>query len=422
MGIFDWMIRKEEATEQTVGIYDLNNQIYLLKKRQFSDVYKEFERYSYEMKKLFNDLEVDAAYLANAQINPAEVDVRILVRLNSAKENLANRIIFLCRNYREKIAPISSFTGINVFLELTAYTIDELNKTAKYSEMAAVGFKREVNNIAGRIRRAIEIYKYAQKRFDESGIASFETLENTVKSLYDLLNYRKKIEMEVDEQRKEIENEKARLAAEEEEGGKIEHSKEFKGAKDLMQRTDEIEDELRELKITLRNKFVDFSKAVSKAKYGPSFNADEKKLMDLYLAEPLDALDKDPAHNMNKILEKIGTEVEAGTISLDERMKLKTLKSISRFLKGDELKIADDEKYDLLEEMKMFEEEIKKSGIHNFHTIDVAIKNSKKRIKDIEAAIEVQQELLKKNQAGIEQIKGNIVEGFGRFGVILKIE
>jgi hypothetical protein len=374
------------------------------------------------MKRQFNELEIDAAYLANAQINPAEVDVRILVRLNSAKENLANRLIFLCRNYREKIVPISSFTGVKVFLELTAYTIEELNKTAKYSEMAAVGFKREVNNIAGKIRRIIEVYKYSQKRFDESGISSFETLENTVKSLYDLLEYRKKIEAEVEEMRKETENEKARLAAAEEEGGKIEHSKEFKGAKDLMKRTDELEDELKELRLTLRNKFSEFGKAVSKAKYGPSFSDDERWLMDLYLAEPLDALEKDPGHDMNKILDKIRTAVEAGAIALDERMRLKTLKSIARFLKGEELKIADDEKYDLLEEMKMFEAEIKKSGIHNFHTIDVAIKNSKKRIKDIEAAIEVQQELLKKNHAGVEKIKENIIEEFSRFGITLKIE
>lgn len=423
MGFFDWFKKKpkNEVSEEEIRINELNKRLDQLRDTKFSGVYKEFEGYNSKIKKIFESIERDLNALGRKKINEKEVDARILVRLRSAKENLINRMGFLCKSFREKSGQINTISGVKDFLELIETTLADINKTAKYSEMSAYGFKKEVNAVGIKMKNVIEIYKLAKNSFDESLIPQFEMLEHKSKNLLDLLDYRKTIENEQNEQKQDMEKEKDEVEKLESEKKKVEESEKFKNAKDISKKIEDLEDESKNLKIVLRNKFSEFSKAVQKALHSSGFGDEDEKIVKSYLEEPIHAIDTDKDLKMNSILERIKNDVENERIQFDERLKAKTSETISMFLNNDELENTRNRKNEIEEKIKKLEEELKKSGLYEHNMLGVKIEKSKKKIKDLETAIEVQNDLLTKNKAGVEKLKDEVVNLLAKFDLKAKL-
>jgi chromosome segregation ATPase len=410
MGIFDWLFAKKQQgpMEHTIRLTDLNNHLYLIKKAKYDNVYDEFENLKNQVLKHISTIQKELETLESSYPDMSDVDPRLAIKINSAKENFLKIIDALCEDYNEKSSPTNSLAGIGLFLELTKYTIDEFNKTWKFSEITGLKFKREINNIAMNIKRIIEIYKNCKSRSDELGIAKFEKIEKKAKDLDELMKYRQKIEYEVDMQNTELAKEKKRIAIIEREKEQYENTNEFKSTKEVENNIEKLESELKDLKLGMRNKFSEFSKAVAKAVHDSALSSDEEKLAKSYLEEPINALDLDPNLKINSLLDRVRSDIEKNVIVLDERLRSKTVKAIEKFVNNNEFGLAREKKHDLDEEIGLMEDELKKSGVYTYNLLNVKLKNTKKSAADIETAISVQGNLLKKNSLGVEKLKNEL--------------
>lgn len=421
MSFFDWFKKKKKVkegiVEKKIEISELKKEVESLKNSKFSVVYKEFEANRQQIKKLFQDISEEVDALKDLKISTEEVEAKLLVRINSAKETLGKRMGFGCKTFIEKSEPVNGFSKVNEFLEITKFVLGEISKTAKQSEITALRFKKEVNSIGLKVKKIIEIYKIMQQRYNDIGFSEFQELEQSSKKLMNLIEYRETIQRDKEDQNSSLEKEKKNLETIKNEIKQVESSSKFLAAKDNIARKKELENEQKNLKIILRNKFSEFSKAVNKAKNSPNFGEADKRIMQHYLEEPLNGLELDNDLKMNIILKTIKSAVESGIIQFDERMKNKITSTISNFIDNNELKNALDKKIKIEKEIQDLELLIKKSGIYEYNMLGVKKNDITKKIRDLETSLDVQDDLLKKNKTGIEKLKDQNEKLFAKFDV-----
>jgi hypothetical protein len=236
-----------------------------------------------------------------------------------------------------------------------------------------------------------------------------------------LIDYRKKIEDETFSK----ENDKEILERQIDELKKkisvYEGAESYKNVKPAEEELQKRAEELNSEKIMLRNKFADFSKAAAKFLHDYPLCKEDERLLNMYLCEPYDAMDSDPEFEILGTLKEMKKAVVADKLGLDERLTKKSAAVLAEFISGDALKTSMDKKKEIIKRIVELRVELEKSGIFELNALNVKLKETEKRHRDTSTALQVQEELLRKNHDGIGKLKSEVAELFLKFSINAKI-
>lgn len=426
MGLFDWLRKKpkiEEVSVKEIKISELMDEVKRIENEKFSEFYNRFSEYNKRIIAISKELDKKAAALGKARINEKDVDERLLIKIKSAKDNLTNKIKFMCSTKLNEGFDFSSFESIKESIERIEAIGAELNTAgAKYTGAVALVNKRELNSMSLTIKSLVSLFRELREYFEKNDkVSGFELLYSKSKKITDLSEFRKKIGSETESKQKERETKEKHISELKSKIKEIEDSENYKKVKAIEKDIDDTSSEINNEKYLLRNKFSEFGKALNKFVHDCPLSSEQEKLAEAYLGEPYDAMDTDRGFEITKLLSELKKAVDSGKLGLDERIQNKSSQALSEFIDKELLKTALEKKNELRSRIADKEKELEQSGVFELNAQSLKLKDAEKRLHDIKTTIELQDELLKKNSDGIEKLKKEVAELLIKFSINAKI-
>ncbi|MDD5182168.1 MAG: hypothetical protein PHC66_03290 [Candidatus Nanoarchaeia archaeon] len=426
MGFFDWLIKPKKKEEETIvsreiATADLIKAINDIEEEKFSAFYKSFWEFNKQMEMLAKEIERKVSGLANARVSQ-DVDGRLLAKIHSAKENFIKKTNFVNSKLNKGFC-FTTFGEIRQSLEQMEVLAKELNTSgAKYLGAIAIVYKRQADDIATSVKKVIELFKEVKTYFESNEkVDAFEKLKERAAKLVDLIDYRKKIEDETFSKENDKEILERQIDDLKKKISVYEGAESYKNVKPAETELQKQAEELNSEKVMLRNKFADFSKAAAKFLHDYPLSKEDERLLNMYLSEPYDAMDSDPEFEILGTLKEMKKAVEAEKFSLDERLTKKSAAALAEFISGDALKKSMDKKKEIIKRIVELRVELEKSGIFELNALNVKLKDDEKKHKDTTTALQVQEELLRKNMDGIGKLKSEVSDLFLKFSINAKI-
>jgi predicted nucleic acid-binding Zn-ribbon protein len=307
------------------------------KEREFSAVFSKAEEAKHRIAHIFEEVKRRAEEMEHIKLNE-EVDPRIAVRLESAKQNVVNQSMFICDKFsKENIGKLDSHEKLISFRDLVNDCVINANKTgARYGEIVSIRYGTQFKNLCDKFKRLGESFREFEEILAENR-EKFESYEEISKKITEL--------SEKQQQTEKIGERIKQLDSEIEDSGKW-HSdlekkyNEFKASKEYTELSMAIEakkgfEEKREtLKVEFRNKFSTFDKAVQKYlhSFGGSLQKEEINLVKTYLEEPMFGLENDYEFMMKKFLEEIRSHCQKESFGFEEKMNTKIADLATEFI------------------------------------------------------------------------------------------
>ena len=426
MGFFDWLIKPKKKEEESVvsreiATADLIKEIDAIEEGKFSEFYKSFWDFNKQMEILAKQIEHKVSGLESAKVSQ-DVDERLLAKIQSAKENFIKKTNFVDSKLNKGFT-FTTFDEIRKSLGQMDVLAKELNTSgSKYLGAIAIVHKRQADDVATSVKKVIELFKEVKTYFESNEkVEAFERLKEKAAKLVDLIDYRKKIEDETfskendkDVLERQIDDLKKKISV-------YEGAESYKNVKPAEEELQKAAEELNSEKMMLRNKFADFSKAAAKFVHDYPLSKEDERLVNMYLGEPYDAMDSDPEFEVLGTLKEMKKAVEAEKLGLDERLTKKSAVALAEFISGDALKKSMDKKKEILKKILELRIELEKSGVFELNALNVKLKDAEKKHRDTSTALQVEEELLRKNLDGIEKLKSEVSDLFLKFNINAKI-
>jgi len=373
------------------------------------------------MEMVAKEIEHKVSGLESAKVSQ-DVDERLLAKIQSARENFIKKTNFVNAKLNRGFS-FTTFGEIRQSLEQMDVLAKELNTSgAKYLGAIAIVYKRQANDIAASIKKVIELFKEVKAYFESNDkVEDFEKLKERAAKLVDLIDYRKKIEDETFSKENDKEILERQIDDLKKKISVYEGAESYKNVKPAEEELQKRAEELNSEKIMLRNKFADFSKAAAKFLHDYPLCKEDERLLNMYLSEPYDAMDSDPEFEILGTLKEMKKAVGADKLGLDERLTKKSAAVLGEFISGDALKTSMTKKKEILKRIVELRVELEKSGIFELNALNVKLKDTEKRHRDTSTALQVQEELLRKNMDGIGKLKAEVSDLFLKFNINAKI-
>ncbi|HDQ59765.1 MAG TPA: hypothetical protein ENN30_01075, partial [Candidatus Woesearchaeota archaeon] len=376
MGIFDWLFRekpRERAKAVEIDFEDFPEKLKEIKKQVFNPIFRNARRICEECSMKMAEIRDCANQLKHVKVEK-ETDPRLLARVESARDNLANRTVLECEY--PPVLEEETVHGLNVCHSTIKQKLDNINKVGgKYGGAVSVLFNPELNKLSRKIKSLNDIFsKYSSLLTDNKELlATLINLEAYSKDLSCELEKYESAQKETKEIREKAEELKKKHEILTKEREKLKLSETYKNAVESMLLIEERRKEDERLKLNVRNNFSPIKKGLQKYMHDFELSLDKNEavLLNLYLDEPLEGLKSDDKLIILKILEDLNRKTSM--INLD----VKTAEKLHKTL--DELK-----------ETKFFEK-----SRSNYESISKEIRRLKKIIPPLQKEEELNQTIEK---------------------------
>jgi DNA repair exonuclease SbcCD ATPase subunit len=337
MGFFDLFRKKlpEGPIEEYWSTADLDRNLSQLEKEELQKFYDEFNGLEKELESKLSAVKQAASELDKARMSK-DVDRRVIIKVESTKNNLVNRTKNACDYlFERKLKPAKDVETLNKNIEVISRVFAQINEAgSKYSEIVSVGFPSQVSGLSKTIKDVNLTFKKMLQIVDQNkgrieSVADIRGILDKLASELERLEANRTETNRLQEANKSIQQQELDLQKRKE---KMEGSSAYKMALELKAKADSLEQELNNLKLEFRNEFSAFKKPLQKYlhSFGPGLGRDLNLILERYLDEPLDALLIDHGFEVEHVLAKIAELSEAGKLGLDGRMKTKFKNAVER--------------------------------------------------------------------------------------------
>jgi hypothetical protein len=192
-------------------------------------------------------------------------------------------------------------------------------------------FATESRELALNIKNLDNFMKELKKETNNSGFDKLNQLKEDAKHITSLIEQKEKLNSEISQLDKELEDLKDSRAKKEHELISFKNSEEFKRNEEFKEEKSKLEAELEQKKKRLWQVFTDLERPLKKFERIAFENQD---LIKEYMTNSIKALEKDTELKIINILNKLKDNVENNKLDLKDKKKEKTIESIKRLDKG----------------------------------------------------------------------------------------
>jgi len=375
MGIFDWFRKKEikeESNEEIWGIRELNNKITSLEKQEFENFYNDVEHLRNELGLKLTNLKDYASALEKSKLS-TDIDKRLIIKIESSKQNLINRTKNSCDLYFErKLKPVDGVENLNKLLDVVSKVFEEINNGAsKYCEIVSYGYENAVGEVKRGIKESNDLHKRLVE-LSKNNKVKLESINETKDALIKINSNLIKIDElkgSIERLRKKMHDCKEREIELSNKKDKIEGSNSYKDALTMKDKIGSLITEKDSLRIEFRNEFSSFKKPLQKYLHYSLLDKGIIYKIEKYLDEPLDALINDSAMEIEYALSKMLILIKENKIEFEKKTKNKLYSDLEKFLSDKRLRSVLSRYNELEREILSLKNELSKSVIEEHEQI-----------------------------------------------------